>query len=154
MIKCDICDSPLMMDADKSGATCTKCGMKYTIEQVREMIDPKPIHEPIIDYTEKTEEKPIEVSEWKECEGREESSQEEPVEVTEWEEKPRVNPVNVQDNDNRISKKKLKLPVYLYVMAVVGILLASRGGFFPMLIGDIIVIVTIALFVIEVRKNK
>ena len=41
-LTCDICSSSLQMNADNQGATCTNCGMAYSVESLRAKLGSAP----------------------------------------------------------------------------------------------------------------
>ena len=141
MIKCDICDSALRMDEDKAGATCTSCGMKYSIEQVRQMANRNTKQKNVdVKVKEKTEELEVVEPVWEEVLVEKVSvEKDEPIEITEWEE---------------VTNTKKKVNFIPYILGLIGVLFTTMGGFFPMLIGDIIVIIAIIMFIQDVRKRK
>lgn len=41
-LTCDLCGNALQMNADRQGATCTGCGMNYTLESLRQTLKTQP----------------------------------------------------------------------------------------------------------------
>ena len=165
MIKCDICESALQMDEDRSGATCTGCGMKYSIEQVRQMVGGQAQAAPVKAETkkpevakpvpEKTEPEIVEPS-WKEVKVVESQGDDnEPVVVTDWvEAESGDEPAQYGGDSTAVTSTKKKANLTPYILGLIGVLFTTMGGFFPMLIGDIIVIIAIVMFIQNVRKRK
>lgn len=157
MIKCDICYSALRMDEDKAGATCTGCGMKYSIEQVRQMASGNTKQKNVeVKVKEKTEETEVVEPVWKEVPAEKESvEKDEPIEMTEWTEVTTdTEIIQTGAGNTEVTNTKKKANLIPYILGLIGVLFTAMGGFFPMLIGDIIVIIAIIMFIQDVRKRK
>lgn len=147
-IKCEICEGALVMDENGAGATCTVCGMKYSIQRVRQMASGKtaqPVKaEPKKAETPKTEAPKVEPKEVEPVQ--------DDVVYAGWTE---VEGGVVQNNPGAVQgeKKITKDWIISAVLCFLGMGLVGGGGFFPMFIGTVLCIIAVIRFLNKLSKK-